>query len=265
MQGGEFADRLSAVPLRFWLAIGMIFLGLLLGWAVRVVTRRLLRQAGVPSAIEGTTFERTAHEFGTSTVSILAAIAGYFVFGIAVFAAVAIAEIEYVAQFWNAVAGFLPQLFLATIVLIVGVVLGDKVELLVSERFRGVKLPQVGVVPVVAKYSVFYLAALIALGQVGVATGALIVLLGAYVFALVFLGGIAFRQLLAAGAVGSYLLLHQPYTIGDEIRVGDVRGIVQEMDLFVTHVEATNDGESEEYVLPNSKVFADGFARIRGT
>src|SRR6056297_1536764 len=114
-----------------------------------------------------------------------------------------------------------------------------------------------------AKYSIFYLAALIALGQVGVATAALIVLLAAYVFALVFLSGIAFRQLLSAGAVGTYLLLNQPYTIGDEIRVGDVHGIVEEMDLFVTHVEATADGESEEFVLPNSKVFADGFARIR--
>jgi small-conductance mechanosensitive channel len=259
MLGGTLGERLATVPLRFWMAASMLVIGVLLGWLVRVVTRRLLRRAGVPGAIEGTTFERTAREFGTSTVSILAAIAGYFVFGIAVFAAVAIAEIEYVAQFWNAVAGFLPQLFFAVIVLIVGVVLGDKVELLVSERFRGVKLPQINVLPLVAKYSVFYLAVLIALGQVGVATAALIVLLGAYVFALVFLGGLAFRQLLAAGAVGTYLLLHQPYTIGDEIRVGDVRGIVQEIDIFVTHVETNG----EEYVLPNNKVFADGFARVR--
>ncbi|WP_251342938.1 mechanosensitive ion channel domain-containing protein [Haloplanus halophilus] len=259
MQGGSVREVLAAVPLRFWLAVATLVLGLLLGWLTRVVTRRLLRRAGVPGAIEGTAFERTAREFGTSTVSILAAIAGYFVFGIAVFAAVAVAEIEYVAQFWNAVAGFLPQLFFAIIVLIVGVVLGDKVELLISERFRGVKLPQINVLPLVAKYSVFYLAVLIALGQVGVATAALIVLLAAYVFAVVFLGGLAFRQLLAAGAVGSYLLLHQPYTIGDEIRVGEVRGIVQEIDLFVTHVEA----DGEEYVLPNSKVFADGFALIR--
>ncbi|WP_338738524.1 mechanosensitive ion channel domain-containing protein [Haloplanus salilacus] len=258
MQGGSIERVVAAVPLRLWLAFATALAGLVLGWLVRVLTGRLLRRAGVPGVIEGTTFERTAREFGTSTVAILGAIAGYFVFGIALFAAVAVAEIQYVAQFWNAVAGFLPQLFFAVIVLIVGVVLGDKVELLVSERFRGVKLPQIGVLPLMAKYSIFYLAALIALGQVGVATAALIVLLGAYVFALVFLGGLAFRHLLSAGAVGTYLLLHQPYTIGDEIRIGDVRGVVQEMDLFVTHVET----DGEEHVLPNSKVFADGFVRI---
>ena len=259
MQSGSIRRVFAAVPLRLWVAFATVFVGLVLGWLVRALTGRVLRRAGVPGAIEGTTFERTAREFGTSTVAILAAIAGYFVFGIAVFAAVAVAEIQYVAQFWNAVAGFLPQLFFAVIVLIVGVVLGDKVELLVSERFRGVKLPQVGVLPLMAKYSVFYLAALIALGQVGVATAALIVLLAAYVFAIVFVGGLAFRHLLSAGAVGTYLLLHQPYTIGDEIRVDGVRGVVQEMDLFVTHVEA----EDEEHVLPNSKVFSEGFVRIR--
>jgi len=259
MQSGAIRAVAETVPLRFWFAFATLAVGILLGWLTRIVARRVLRRVGVPGAIEGTAFERTAREFGTSTVDILAAIAGYFVFGIAVFAAVAVAEIQYVAQFWNAVAGFLPQVFFAVIVLIVGVLFGDKVELVVSERFRGVKLPQVGVLPLMAKYSVFYLAALIALGQVGVATGALIVLLAAYVFAIVFLGGIAFRHLLSAGAVGTYLLLNQPYTIGDEIRVGDVRGIVQEMDLFVTHVEANG----EEYVFPNSKVFADGFVRIR--
>jgi len=259
MQGGTIRELVETVPIRFWLAFATLFLGLVLGWLTRVLARRVLHRIGVPDAIEGTAFERTAREFGTSTVDILAAIAGYFVFGLAVFAAVAVAEIQYVAQFWNAVAGFLPQLFVAVIVLIVGVLLADKVELLVSERFRGVKLPQIGVLPRMAKYSVLYLAALIALGQVGVATAALIVLLAAYVFAIVFLGGIAFRHLLSAGAVGAYLLLHQPYTIGDEIRVGDVRGIVQEMDLFVTHVET----DGEEYVFPNSKVFSDGFVRIR--
>jgi small-conductance mechanosensitive channel len=259
MQGGTIREVLATVPIRFWFAFGTLAVGVVLGWLTRVVARRVLRRIGVPGAIEGTTFERTAREFGTSTVDILAAIAGYFVFGIAVFAAVAVAEIEYVAQFWNAVAGFLPQLFFAVIVLIFGVLLGDKVELVVSERFRGVKLPQIGILPLMAKYSVFYLALLVALGQVGVATAALIVLLAAYVFAIVFLGGLACRQLLSAGAVGAYLLLHQPYTIGDEIRVGDVRGIVQEIDLFVTHVES----DGEEYVFPNSKVFANGFVRIR--
>ncbi|WP_423751443.1 mechanosensitive ion channel domain-containing protein [Salinirarus marinus] len=259
MQGSAFDDLASRVPIRFWIAIAVLFVGLVVGLLVRWATRKLLHAMGVPGAIEGTTFDRTARSFGTSTVGILANLAGYFVLGVALSVAFAVTDIAYVQRLLDALASFIPQLFLAVLVLIIGVVLGDKVELFVAERFRGVKLPQISVVPTLAKYSVFYLTALIALGQVDVATGALLILLAAYVFALVFLGGIAFHQLLASGAAGTYLLLRQPYTIGDEIRVGETRGIVQEMDLFVTHVES----DDEEFVLPNSKVFSDGFVRIR--
>jgi len=102
-------------------------------------------------------------------------------------------------------------------------------------------------------------AVLIALSQLGVATLALVVLLAAYLFALVLLGGIALSDLLKSGAAGSYLLLNQPYAIGDEVQIGDARGIVQEVNLFVTHVE--NDGE--EFIVPNSTVFEKGVVRIR--
>ena len=157
------------------------------------------------------------------------------------------------------VTSLLPQLFVATIVLIVGIVVGDKLDLVVSERLKGIKLPEVNVIPSLVKYSVVYIAALIALGQVGVVTGALIVMLGAYAFAVVLLSAVAFKDLLAAAAAGIYLLLKQPYGIGDEVRIGDDAGIVQEVDVFVTRVES----DSSEHVIPNSKVFEYGVVRTR--
>jgi small-conductance mechanosensitive channel len=55
--------------------------------------------------------------------------------------------------------------------------------------------------------------------------------------------------------------LTEPYTIGDEVEIADNRGIVQEMDVFVTYVE--DDGE--EYMIPNRKVLRDGAMRVRET
>ena len=49
------------------------------------------------------------------------------------------------------------------------------------------------------------------------------------------------------------------FGIGDQVRIGDQRGIVQEVDLFVTKIE----DDSEEYIVPNRKVFEDGIVRIR--
>lgn len=258
-QALPWADRLAPVPPRLWLALGVVVAGGVLGYLAATINRRLLRRAGVTAAIEGTAFDRTAREFGSSTIDILAKLSGLFVFGIALVFAVTVADVRYLDLFWGAVVVFVPRLFVAALIIIVGVIVGDKVEVIVGERLRGVKLPEAGVLPTVANYSVVFVAALIALGQVGVATLALIVLLAAYAFGLILLTAVATKDLLAAGAAGVYLLLSQPYGIGDEVRVAGQHGIVQEIDLFVTHVET----DDEEHILPNSAVFRDGIVRVR--
>ena len=252
-------EVLAAIPPRYWLAFGVVALGLLLGYVVKVVNHRLLVSLGVPDVIEGTAFERMARELGTSTVAIIATLSQYFIVVIALLAALSVAEITYADQFWGEVAGFFPQLFFAALVVIVGVVFGDKVELALSERFRGVKLPQVGVIPTLAKYLVIYVAILVALSQIGIVTLPLVVLEAAIFFGVIVLGGLAFKDMLVSGAAGVFLFLTQPYSIGDEIRVGDTHGIVQEVGLFVTHVEAEEEGE--EFIIPNRKVFDEGVGR----
>lgn len=256
---GRLARIINSFPTRVWLAVGVLLLGVLLSYVVIVVNRRILEGAGVPQTIEGTAFERTAREFGTSTVAIIARLSGYFIFILSVLVALTVADVSFISEFWNRVAVFLPKVFLAILVLIIGVVIGDKAELFVEERLRGVKLPQASVLPLGAKYSVFYIAALVALGQVNVATNALIVLLGTYALAVVLFAGLAFRDLLASGAAGMFLLLNQPYGIGDRVRIGDTEGIVQEVDIFVTHVET----DDEEYVVPNRQALTDGIVRVR--
>ena len=254
------ARFLDSVSGRLWLALAVLAVGALLSYVVIAINQRILEGAGVPSSIEGTAFERTARELGTSTVSIVARLSGYFIFILAVLVALTVADVGYITQFWNRVVLFLPRVFAAVLVLIVGVVVADKVELLVDNRLRGVKLPEVSVLPLAAKWSVFYIAALVALGQLEVDTDALVVLLGAYAFALVLLSALAFRDLLASAAAGIYLLLNQPYGIGDRVRIGDTEGVVQEVDVFVTHVET----DDREYVVPNRRAFTEGIVRVRG-
>lgn len=252
-------ELFESVPARLWVALGVLLLGLVLGLFAGRLNRRLLQRAGVPSAIEGTAFERTAREFGTSTVDIIAKLTFYFIAAIALLTALTVAELEYVEVFWSAAAVLLPQLFVAVFILLVGIVVGDKVELLIAERLRGVKLPEINVVPVVANYSIVFVAVLVALAQVGVATLVLVVLMGMYAFALIVFTAIAMKDLLASGAAGVYLLLAQPYGIGDEVKVAGQRGIVQEVNLLVTHIET----DGEEHIVPNHSVFRDGIVRIR--
>jgi small-conductance mechanosensitive channel len=252
--GLEVAGPLGAVPKRIWLALGVFAFALVLAWLVVRVNAGLLRRAGLPETIEGTAFERTVRGVGTSTVAILSQLSGWFIVIIGAIVAISVAEPSYAEQFWSQATGFFPSLFVALLILIVGVVVGDKVEILLSERLRGIKLPQIGIIPTAAKYSVFYVAVVLALDQIGVATFALVVLLALYALALVVFSVVAGKQMLTSAAAGIYLFLNEPYGIGDEVKIGDQRGIVQEIDLFVTHIES----DGEEYVVPNDRVFEGG-------
>ena len=254
-----FWEVFEAVPRRIWAVLLVVAIGVIVAIVLGILTTRLLVGLGVPEAIEGTAFERTARDFDTSTVEVLGSLVRYFVLGITLLAVLSIANVTVAASFWTRTIQFLPQLFFALVILIVGIVVGDKVQLLISERLTGIKLPQVGILAQLAKFTVFYVAVLIALSQLGVAALALVVLLGAYLLAIVLLGTVALSDLLKSGAAGSYLLLNQPYAIGDEVEIGEKRGIVQEVNLFVTHVE--NNGE--EFIVPNSAVFEEGVVRIR--
>jgi small-conductance mechanosensitive channel len=244
---------------RVVLAILILIVGGIAGYLLGRLNMRILKAAGLPEVVEGTPFERTARSLGTTTVSLIARLTSWFIYGVTILLALNTAELPLSTQlFWQIIL-FTPQLFVAALVFIVGFVVADKAELLVSERLRSVKLPEVNVIPRIVKYSIVYISSLIALSQIGIAVLTLLVLFGAYVTAAIVFGAVAFWDLLRSSAAGIYLLLNQPYGIGDEIRVAGNQGIVQEIDMFVTHIE--NDGE--EFIIPNHLVFRNGAVRLR--
>jgi small-conductance mechanosensitive channel len=244
----------------FVFAVLVLVIGTILAYLVWRGTKRFLIRQGVDEAVEGTLFERTVRNIGLSTVGILALLAAIAIYIVSILLALNVGQLVDTETFLLKFTNLLPRLFIAVLAIILGLVLGDKAKLEMSERLKSVKLPEVTVIPEMLKYSIFYIAILVALGQLGVATSALLILLAVYCFGLVFLTGLALKDLLAAAAAGIYLLLSQPYSIGDEVKIDDTRGIVQEIDMFVTHVES----DEEEYIIPNQRVFKSGIVRIRG-
>lgn len=252
---GETVSEETALTLALAILLG----GGLVAYLVWRWTHALFRRTGLNDTVEGTTFERTANRFGSSTAGIIGLLLALSVLVVTALTALNVARGFDLGMFWPRATALLPQVLVAAVAVITGIVLGDKAALAVQERLRSVKLPEAALVPELVKYSIYYIAALIALAQVGVATTALLVLLGAYVFGLILLAAVAFKDLLSAAAAGVYLLLNEPYSIGDEVRIDDRRGIVQEVTMFVTHVET----DGEEHIIPNNRVFRSGIVRVR--
>ena len=66
--------------------------------------------------------------------------------------------------------------------------------------------------------------------------------------------GIAWGGLLASLAAGAFLIVLQPFRVGQFVTVGGVTGTVKEIGLFVTAVDTLDNVRT---IIPNSKVFAD--------
>lgn len=237
----------------------VLIIGLVGGYIVGRLNGRILRSAGVPEAVEGTSLERTARKFGTDTVSIIAKGSAWIIYILSLLYALEVAELLQTGLLISQVWVFVPSYILALLILMVGLLVGDKAELLVSEYLRGVKLPEVSHLSSLVRYTVVFIAFLLALAQVGIAVGVLLILLAAYLFAMVLFSAVAFHHLLTSAAAGLYLLLNQPYGIGDRVAVGEKEGVVQEITVFVTRIEA----DGREFLIPNHLVFRRGAVVIR--
>ncbi|MCL7416854.1 MAG: mechanosensitive ion channel family protein, partial [Halalkalicoccus sp.] len=118
----------------------VVFVGIVaLGYVFGQFTKRVLTAIGVGTAVEGTAFERTAQGLGSSTVSVVSRLSSWFIYGVGLLFALYVAGVLDVSVLFAELTWLLPRAFIALFVIIVGIIAGDKVEVLFNERLRGVK------------------------------------------------------------------------------------------------------------------------------
>lgn len=88
---------------------------------------------------------------------------------------------------------------------------------------------------------------LAALSELGINTTSLAAVLAATGFAV----GMAFQGTLGSFASGVMLILFKPFRVGDYVEAGDTAGIVEEIQIFSTHLRT---GDNIAIILPNSKI-----------
>jgi small conductance mechanosensitive channel len=101
-----------------------------------------------------------------------------------------------------------------------------------------------------ARYLVIIVGLVAVLSQLGVQTTSILAVLGAASLAI----GLALQGALSNVAAGVMILLFRPYRIGDLVEIGTRKGVVRNLDLFLTEL-ATLD--NLRVVVPNSKAFGD--------
>jgi small conductance mechanosensitive channel len=99
-----------------------------------------------------------------------------------------------------------------------------------------------------ARYGVLALAAVMALGRLGVETASIVAVVGAAGLAI----GLALQGTLTNLAAGVMLLIFRPFNVGEAIEGGGGAGVVTGMGLFTTELVTP---DNQHIVLPNSTLW----------
>lgn len=99
-----------------------------------------------------------------------------------------------------------------------------------------------------ARYIVLALVVVMVLGQFGVQTASIIAAIGAIGLAI----GLALQGTLQNIAAGVMLLVLRPFRIDEDVQIGSLRGVVQEIGLFATSLRT---GDGLFILAPNSTLW----------
>ena len=160
-----------------------------------------------------------------------------------------------ITAYLNAVLGYLPNVFAAILILIVGALLATVVADIVRGGASGAGLATAGLLASVARAGILLFAAMMALAELNVAQNMIFILFAGIVAMLAIAGGLAFglggvdsaRSLLAGQTRGALL---QP---GQRVRIGAQDGTVQDGTVLRHDLNSTVlDTASGQVSLPNS-------------
>ncbi len=138
----------------------------------------------------------------------------------------------------------------ALLVAIVGWWIANTVQRMIARALTGRRIDSTlaSFLSSLARYAVLVLMFLVILQLIGIQATSLIAVVGAASLAI----GLALQGTLTNVAAGVMLLLFRPYRLADEIQVGAQRGIVKDLNLFMTELENEN---KDQVLIPNSQIW----------
>jgi small-conductance mechanosensitive channel len=170
-----------------------------LGWVIGTIVGRgihqLFKSARVDDVLKKAGADEMMHRGGMNLDSgaFVGSLVKWFIILVFLVAAFDVLGLEQVNRFLSEVVlGYLPNVIVAVLVLLVAGVLADTVQRAVSASARAADIRSAGLLGAVARWAIWIFAFLIALAQLGIAAGFIHTLFTGFVIALSLSIGLAF-------------------------------------------------------------------------
>lgn len=190
---GTWVGIINIVPNLLGAAIVFIvglFVADALGRFVAKISNKVyLDQAVSTTGLKGI-LERVGFKMEVSKA--LGLLVTWFLYAVALIAAADILGLSQISEFLQSVVLYIPNVIIAIVILVVGIVIGNFIHTLVKETSSAAKLASADTLANVAKYAILIFTFMAALIQLGVATSLIQILFTGLVFMISLAGGVAF-------------------------------------------------------------------------
>lgn len=259
-----WASVLSVLP-QILAALLVLLLGVLIAGVLKEAVIRLINLLKVDEVLSKTeipdAFERSGFEF--SVANLLGWIVKWFVIILALITSADILGWQQVTFFLNDVISYVPNVIIAVIVLLVGMLLGSFVQNVITGAFEAAEMRTGNFLAGLAKWAIIVFSFMAALVQLGIAQALIQVLFTGFVAMLALAGGLAFGLGGKEHAARILNYIEEDFGGGPDYYLGDfseeeIEAMMSEMDGEMMDDEEMEEEESEAESHMEGDMVGDG-------
>ncbi len=246
-----FVDKVAVNIEDILLVIIILVGGFVIGKAIGRIIAIILRKSGVINFLKGSKSKARTRETSFTIITFIEVVIRWTIYLVAIGQAINILGLEELNKVTSDVVTYLPNVVAALLIMVIGFVVADRVTDAVEDFFRESKLPQSSLVSTFIQYFIYIVALIMALAQMRISTQVLVVIAGVFsIFAAVFIA-LGAKDISINFFAGLQIIWYKSIKVGDIIRVGDVEGVVEEIDLISTTLKTANN---QYVIVPNGKI-----------
>ncbi len=228
--------------------IVILIMGYIVGRLAQKAIDLILKQTGMRRYLERVE-EREGRDIGISISSFIGVIVKWVIYLVAIMSAISVLGVRGLNEIMAQLVTYLPNIIFALVIVILGIVIGDKAAGFVRYTCEELKVPKYWIMGNMIRYLIYAIVIVIALAQLKISTDVLIIGIAVILAALGVTLILALKEIAPNMAAGFHLIHDTPFKIGDIVEIDGNEGVVDNIGLISTTIKA----KEEKIIIPNSK------------
>lgn len=247
----QIIDKLKELLPRIFTFIAVLIIAYIVGRLIARIIITVLKKLEFERLTKKSEAEKIARRFGMSLIGLIDVVTRWTIYLIGLQIAAQTAGLELINDLMAKIVNYMPNLIWAVLIFIVGILVAEKLGNFVQSITEDEKVPRFWLVGNLVRYATYLLVTIMALSQLGISTGVLIIVTGSIFISLGLLLVVGMRDLAPNVTAGLYLIYEKTLNVGDTIQIGEHTGIVEDIGIVKSVVKKEN---GDYIVIPNSRL-----------